>query len=122
MKMIKPQAKVSLIHQPLKTTPINTDSIEALTPEKDKLVNGTFVNIECPGQPAKVSGKFYRGMQYFTKVFLDGERVSIPLSIARFINERICYDQHSHITDENGNPMKTGKNIFRYKFIIEQYV
>jgi len=35
-------------------TPVNTDSIEAMTPETDYDVVGTFVNIEAPGVAQKV--------------------------------------------------------------------
>ena len=120
-KMIKPteMRKDPLIHLRSNKTPVNKDSIEAMTPETDKMVTGTFVNIECPGQTAKVCGKFYKGQQYFTRVFHDGEKASIPLSIARFINERICYDQASYILDESGNPIKSGKGIPRYKFMVD---
>lgn len=117
--MIRPVEKVNLIHAKINKTPVNKDSIEALTKETDKPVVGTFVNIECPGQPAKVCGKFYKGQEYFSKVFEDGERATIPLSIARFINERINYEPHSYIQDEKGNPIKSSKTMPRYKFMIE---
>ena len=120
-KMIVPQEirKDPLVHLKINKIPVNLDSIEAMTQEKDKKVSGTFVNIECPGQPAKVSGKYYKGMQYFTQVFEDQEHVTIPLSIARWINERSAYEQHSYLQDERGNPIKTGKKQPRYKFMIE---
>ncbi len=109
-----------LLNKPINRTPVNKDSIEAMTPEKEKTVQGTFINIECPGQPAKVCGKYYPGMQYFTKTFNDNERCSIPLSVARFINERIYHERQSHILDENGAPVKQPQPLFRYKFMIEQ--
>lgn len=118
-EVIKPQDRTMLIHKRINKQPVNTDSIEALTPETDKKVKGTFINVECPGQPAKVCGKFYRGQEYFSQVFEDGEKYTVPLSIARFINERCHYEQHSHIQDEKGNPIKTGKTIPRYKFMAE---
>ena len=120
-KMIVPQEvrKDPLIHKRINKTPVNTDSIEAMTPETDKKVTGTFLNVECPGQPGKVSGLYYKGMQYFTKVFEDGERCTIPLSVARWINERSAYEQHSYLQDEKGSPIKTGKKQPRYKFMIE---
>lgn len=114
-----PDAKIPLIHKRSNRTPVNTDSIEAMTRETDKKVTGSFVNIECSGQPAKVCGLYYRGMEYFSKVFEDGERCTIPLSVARWINERIKYEVHSHIVNDKGEPIKNPKPQFRYKFIIE---
>jgi len=118
-KMIVPVTKSQMIPNKNNKTAINKDSIEALTPETDKQVTGTFVNVECPGQPAKICGKYYKGMQYFSKTFEDGERATIPLSVARFINERCVYDQHSYILDDRGNPVKGEKKVPRYKFTAE---
>jgi hypothetical protein len=120
-KLIVPQEvrKDPLIHKKSNKTPVNTDSIEAMTPETDKKVTGTFINVECPGQPAKVSGKFYKNMEYFSEVFLDGSRYTVPWSIARFINERCQHSKHDYITDQNGNPIKGNKFFPRYKFMIE---
>ena len=120
-KMIVPQEikKDPLVHMKINKTPVNTESIEAMTLDSDKKVTGTFVNIECPGQPGKVCGKYYKHMPYFSKTFEDGERTTIPHSVARWINERSGYDQHSYLQDERGNPIKTGKKQPRYKFMIE---
>lgn len=110
------------IHAKQNTKAVNIDSIEAMTPEKDRPVVGTFLNVEYPGQPGKVCGKYYKGMQYFEKTMEDNQKYSIPLSVARWINERLYFEQHTHLLDENGQPMKGGKKLPRYKFIIESMV
>lgn len=123
-KMITPEEKPKqnpLIHKPINRRPINIDSIEAMTPETDYMVTGTFINIECPGQPAKVSGKYYRGMEYFSEVMEDNKSYKIPLSVARYINENICHDQHKYVLDANGSPSKSYSKVFRYKFMIEKH-
>jgi hypothetical protein len=99
--------------------PVNVNSIEAMTRETDRMVTGTFVNIECPGQPQYIGGQYYKGMPFFGKVFKDNERCSIPLSVARWINERFAYDKHKHILDPEGNPIKEQYATARGKFIIE---
>jgi hypothetical protein len=104
------------IHKPLNKTCVNPDSIEAMTPETDRMVHGTFVNVEYPGQTAKVCCRYYKGQNYFEKVFEDGEDYTIPLSVARHINERCFHEQHSFLQDERGQPLKSGKKVFRYKF------
>ena len=119
--MIIPKANKYTVAGPVNMSVVNKDSIEAMTPETDKKVTGTFVNIECQGQPAKICGKYYKGMNYFSEVFEDGKKYTIPLSVARFINERINYEQHSYLTDAEGNPLKTGKTMPRYKFMIESH-
>jgi hypothetical protein len=119
VKMMSPEVKTPLIHRKINKTIVNDKSIEALTRETDKNVTGTFINIECPGQTAKVCCKYYKDMPYFEKVFMDQERATIPLSVARHINERCQYDEHAYIQDEKGNALKTGNKKPRYKFMIE---
>ena len=123
-KLIVPneERKDPLIHRKINKSAVNVESIEAITPQTDKKVRGTFVNIECPGQPAKVSAKLYKGMEYFSQVLEDGSIYTIPWSVARYINERIKADKHSYLTDPNGNPIKENKQIPRYKFMIEQFI
>jgi hypothetical protein len=122
-KLILPETKTDpLIHKKINKVPVNNDSIEAITPDTDKKVVGTFVNIECPGQPAKICAKLYKGMQYFNEVLEDSKQYTIPWSVARFINERVNHEKHSYLTDPQGNPIKENKKTPRYKFMIEQFV
>lgn len=99
-------------------TPVNKDSIEAMTPETDKKVTGQFINIECPGQDAAISCRYYKGQPLYTQAMKDGEEYTLPLSVARHINERCYTEPHSYLIDEKGNPIKTGQKKPRYKFII----
>lgn len=118
-KMIVQTEKSPLIHSKINRTPVNKESIEAMTRDVDKQVYGTFVNIETPGQPAKICGKYYKGMDYFSKTMEDGQQYSIPLSVSRFINERCYFEEHSYLQDAQGNPLKSGKKKPRYKFMVE---
>jgi hypothetical protein len=114
--------KDPLIHRKIGRNPVNTDSVFAMTSETDYNVKGHFVNIEYPGLSQKICCKLYKKMPYFCQVLLDGETVTIPLSVARYINEQMGYEQHSYLTDPKGNPIKTGKKIPRGKFIIEEHL
>jgi hypothetical protein len=111
-----------LIHKRINKTPVNSDSVYGMTAEKDHKVKGQFVNVEYPGLSQKVSCKLYPGMPYFCETLKDGETTIIPYSVAKFINEDLGYDQHSYLTDDKGNPIKTGKKIPRGKFIIEEHL
>ena len=115
----KIEPRVGSIAPPQNKKPVNKDSIEGITKETDRIVTGTFVNIECPGQSAKICGRYYKGMDFFIKTFMDGEKCSIPLSVARFINERCHYDQHSFLMDDKGQHIKNTKPVARYKFLAE---
>lgn len=120
-KMIVPEEvkRDPLIHKKINKSVVNKDSIEAMTRDTDRMVYGTFVNIECPGQPAKICGRYYKGMEYFSQVLEDNQKYKIPLSVARWINERVFFEPHTYLTDEKGNPIKGTKTQARYKFIIE---
>lgn len=123
MKMIQPKETKTLPQDLLikSRTPVNILAIEAITPETDYKVRGTFVNVETPGQPALITCRMYKGMQTFSKLFADNERCIIPHSVARVINERINISKHKHSIDENGNPVKVSDTpIARYKFIVEE--
>lgn len=120
-KTIVAHDNVFSILKPINRHVVNKDSIEALTRETDKDVTGTFINVECPGQPGKICCKYYRGMQYFNRTFQDGEVATIPLSVARHINERVKNDKHEHLLDEQGKPVKTSKFFARYQFIVTNY-
>ena len=119
-EIINPAPPIMSLHKPINRTPKNVDSIEAMDPSTDKMVFGQFINIEAPGQTAKVCGKFYKGMQYFSKLFHDNERCAIPLSIARHINERCNHETHKYILDEQGNSIKNQVPVSRYKFTVER--
>lgn len=120
IKLVAPKAPTSLIHKPINKTAVNPDSIEGMTPDTDRMVYGSFVNVETPGQPAKICGRYYRGMQYFEKTMEDNQKYEIPYSVARFINERCVADTHRYILDEKGAPSKESVTRARYKFIIER--
>jgi hypothetical protein len=116
------QVRDPLIHKKMNKTAVNTHSIVAMTPETDYKVKGQYVNVEYPGLTQKISVKLYPGMPYFNEVLEDGKTCIIPLSVARWINEEMGYDQHSYITDDKGTPIKSGKKIPRGKFIIEEHL
>lgn len=96
----------------------NPESIEAMTPEDDKMVTGVFKNRENPGQPAYIGCRLYKGQPIYQRTFWDGEEAEIPYSVARFINEYTQYPRHNYLLDEKGNYIKgTGDMVKRYEFV-----
>jgi len=116
-KMIVPRDRPRHHVGRINKTPVNTESIEAMTREKDRMIKGTFVNIEAPNQSAFICCQYYQGMPIFSQHLMHDEKYTIPLSVVRHINERCVYDKHSYLLDEKGEPVKTGKKEPRYKFI-----
>jgi hypothetical protein len=101
----------------------NPDSLEAFTKETDKMVTGIFKNLESPGQTARVCCRLYKG-QCFNEVFFHDREYTIPLSVAKFINQRIRYPIHKHTIDEKtGESRKDiGEMVQRYQFISAEYL
>ena len=110
-------ATAHLFVKRINKTPVNTDSIEAMTTENDRMVTGIFRNIEAPGQPAKICMRLYRFQQPFMQVLEDGLMYTIPLSVARGIREYCTHEKHEYLQDEQGKPMKGKKFFQRYDFI-----
>jgi hypothetical protein len=105
------------IGKPLNKTAVNKDSIEAITYETDRMVTGIFKNLESPGQAARIICRLYKHQQPFSQSFDDGERYTIPYSVARHINENCCYPIHSYLLDDKGQHVKgSGRMVNRYQF------
>lgn len=103
--------------------PVNKDSIEAMKKEDDKMVSGTFKNLENPGQDGYVACKIYKGQPLFSKWFQDGEEATIPLSVARHINQNAQYAVHGFLLDDKGNQIKgTGRMVQRYQFVSREFM
>ena len=120
MKVLKVNKSGSVMYagKPINKTAVNKNSIEAMTPETDKMVTGIFKNIECPGQPGTVTMRLYKGMQPFHKTMMDGEQCTIPLSVAREINRSCKYKRDKHLLDESGNYAKIADTpIDKYAFV-----
>jgi hypothetical protein len=115
---VTPQGSIHYAGKAINKTPVNKDSIEAMTPEKDKMVRGMFKNNETPGQPGTVNMRLYKGQQPFREVMEDGGMYTIPLSVARAINLMIRYEKDKHMLDEKGNSIKTRDvPVQRYSFV-----
>ena len=109
---------VQSVHKKVNKRAVNIDSIEAMCKEDDRMVTGTFIHVEYPGQSKYIACKYYKGQEYFKQDMMDGESYTIPLSVARHINERCYRETHAGLLDSNGNPLKTSKRMTLCKFII----
>lgn len=116
------QPKAHIIGSLINKTPVNTEAIEAMTPETDRMVSGVFRNVETPGQPAKICCRLYKGMRPFNQVLEDGQNYTIPLSVARHINSNCCYPIHGYLLDDKGNQVKgIGRYVHRYQFVSQDF-
>ena len=69
-----------------------------------KLVRGRFMFHEVPGGTMTFNFYKYKGDPIETYSLKDGEIYSIPLGVAKHLNNNCSYPVHEHALDENGKP------------------
>lgn len=86
--------------------------------EKDsRLVRGIFKNFETPGGEVRFVYRKYKGEEIKKYVLRDGETYSIPLGVAKHLNNNCNYPVHAYTTNEAGIPtMRVGKRVNRFGF------
>lgn len=97
-----------------------------LTYQRDKdreKVRGIFRFHEVPGGSMSFMFKAYKEDQLERYDMLDGEVYSIPLGVAKHLNNDCWYPVHAYTTDENGRPsMKIGQKVKRCSFQSLEFV
>jgi len=97
-----------------------------LTYQRDKdreKVRGIFRFHEVPGGSMSFMFKAYKEDQLERYDMLDGEVYSIPLGVAKHLNNDCWYPVHMYTTDENGrSSMKIGQKVKRCSFQSLEFV
>ncbi len=86
--------------------------------EKDhKVVKGIFRTYEPRGGSMTFSFKKYKGDDVLKYTLVDGEIYSIPLMVAKHLNQNCSYPKHSYVLDADGKPsVEVGKKVPRCSF------
>ncbi len=75
--------------------------------DRDKqLVKGIFKFYEVPGGTMSFVYKKYKGDEIQKYTMVDGQVYSIPLGVAKHLNNDCWHPVHSYATDENGKPLQ----------------
>ncbi len=75
--------------------------------DKDReMVKGVFKFYEVPGGSMSFCFKKYKGDPIERFDMVDGEVYTVPLSVAKHLNNDCHYPVHSYATDENGKPLQ----------------
>lgn len=97
-----------------------------LTYQRDKdreKVRGIFRFHEVPGGSMSFMFKAYKEDQLERYDMLDGEVYTIPLGVAKHLNNDCWYPVHMYTTDENGrSSMKIGQKVKRCSFQSLEFV
>ncbi len=82
-----------------------------------ELVKGVFKDYEVPGGSMGFSFRKYLGDPIEQYTMVDGSVYTIPLGVAKHLNNNCWYPVHSYMKDENGNPTaRVSEKIKRYGF------
>lgn len=89
------------------TTQIKTKEEYQYTYQRDKdkeLVKGVFKFYEVPGGSMEFMFRKYKGNKPERYSMVDGQVYTIPLGVAKHLNNDCWYPIHNYSTDENGKP------------------
>lgn len=96
---------------------LSGEEIDKMRQRDNKMVRGIFRCFEPAGGGIRFSFRKYKGDEVTNYDLVDGDTYSIPLMVAKHLNQNCFYPKHTHVLDANGNPSKeVGKKIQRCSF------
>jgi hypothetical protein len=111
---------------PKKTEVVETKMPENLRFKRDKdreMVRGKFIFHEVPGGRMDFSYRAYKGDPIVNYSLSDGEIVSIPLGVAKHLNQNVWYPAYNYADDAQGRPItKISQKIRRCSFQSLEFV
>lgn len=98
-------------------------NIAALREKDRQPVEGIFHFYELPGGVLDFSYKKYKDEPIETFSLMDGNKYTLPLGVAKHLNNSGFYEVHEYNVDENGRPStRIGKKVRRYGFQSLEFV
>lgn len=96
---------------------ISDEEMRKMRERDNKTVKGIFRCYEPRGGSMTFSFKKYKGDDVLKYTMVDGDIYTIPLMVAKHLNQNCHYPRHSHVLDANGNPsVEVGKKVQRCSF------
>jgi len=93
--------------------------------EDAKPVTGIFKNLEVPGGDLEFAYRIYAGEPIQVYYLKDGEKYTIPLGVAKHLNNQTRVPLHENLVDSKGVRMpqtQIGKYKQRYQFLSTEYM
>ncbi len=93
--------------------------------EDSKMVTGIFKNIEVPGGDLTFTYKKYKEDNYRTYHFYDGMKYTIPLGVAKHLNNQTAQNKREYGKNPDGSPTLytiIGSKRQRYQFLSTEYM
>jgi len=98
----------------------------SLSPEAKKKASEaveTARKIDSTGGDLQFAYHKYKGEPTRVYNFIDGESYTIPLGVAKHINNQCKYKKCKHLVDQNGKPViAADKPIERYQFVSTDFM
>jgi len=95
----------------------NTKNLEYQRQKDRQPVKGIFRFYEVPGGSMSFNYKKYHGDPVERYDMVDGEVYTIPLGVAKHLNNNGSYPVHKHAQDESGKvSMRIGQKVNRFGF------
>ena len=99
------------------TRKITSEEMKKMREKDHKPVEGIFRCYEPRGGGMTFSFKKYKGDEVLKYEMVDGDIYTIPLMVAKHLNQNCYYPKHTHVLDANGKPsIEVGKKVQRCSF------
>jgi len=91
--------------------------------EDSQMVVGIFKNIEVPGGDLDFTYRKYKEDPYRSYHFEDGKEYTIPIGVAKHINNMTKVKKHEYLVDAEGKKMpKVGSYRQRFQFLSKEFM
>ncbi len=105
------------INKPRNAHKISKDEMRSMKEKDHKMVKGIYRCFEPRGGSMTFSFKKYAGDDVLKYTMTDGEVLTIPLMVAKHLNQNCWYPKHTHVLDANGKAsVDVGQKINRCSF------
>jgi len=82
-----------------------------------QMVKGIFRFYEVPGGSMSFNFRKYKGDPVERYDMIDGQVYTVPLGVAKHLNQNGSYPVHKYLKDESGNvSMRVGQKVNRFGF------
>ena len=96
---------------------------EKMRDEDSKPVTGIFKNIEVPGGDLEFTYRKYKEDPYRSYRFEDGKEYTVPLGVAKHINQMTKVKRHSYLVNQEGKKISgVGSYRQRYQFLSKEFM
>jgi hypothetical protein len=104
---------------------LTASDLAKMAQHDSQMVRGRFNYIENKGGKFKCSQKFGKGFRLFRETFIDGHEYTIPLGVAKYINNKCRYPRLQPAIDDKGREIPNTSvevQVQRAEFSIYEFI